>query len=56
MNINNFMDCSGHYEDAHYWENDIQDNKNIFYLNLVRTDMKNMRGGDLIDFLNFSYL
>ena len=32
MNINNFMDYSGHYEDAHYWENDIRDNKNIFYL------------------------
>jgi len=32
MNINNFMDYSGHYGDAHYWENDIRDNKNIFYL------------------------
>jgi len=32
IKIGEFMDCSGHYEDAHYWENDIQDNKNIFYL------------------------
>lgn len=32
MKIKDFLDYSGHYEDANYWENDIKDKINIFYL------------------------
>ncbi|MBY0540995.1 MAG: hypothetical protein K2P52_06225 [Campylobacterales bacterium] len=32
MKIKDFLDYSGHYEDANYWENDIKDKTNIFYL------------------------